>query len=184
LTGAISAGVAEGAGLAIQGSDWFSSLQPDEKIFAGLGSRVGIGAVTGGVTSEIVNGQFLHGFGQGAWTAAYGFLFNEALHGGVAAMMTAGLDGVGGTSSSYTTIPATDPEAATFGKVWNSLALAVTVGGVVYSGAYIGGLAYMYPEAVLIGAGFAEGYFPPPTPVTNSVPGYMTGTVAGWFYGP
>jgi RHS repeat-associated protein len=80
LTGAISGGVAEGLGLAIQGSDWFSKLQPDEKIFAGLASRVGIGAVTGGVTSEIVNGQFLHGFGQGAWTAAYGFLFNQLNH--------------------------------------------------------------------------------------------------------
>lgn len=80
LTGGLSGGIAEGVGLEIQGTNWLSSLQPDEKIFAGLASRVGIGAVTGGVTSEIVNGQFLHGFGQGAWTAAYGFLFNDLLH--------------------------------------------------------------------------------------------------------
>jgi RHS repeat-associated protein len=80
LTGGISAGVACGVGGAMAGTRWFSTLLPEERIFAGLVSQVGIGAVTGGVTSEIVCGQFLHGFGQGAWTAAFGFLFNEAMH--------------------------------------------------------------------------------------------------------
>ncbi|MDR3565629.1 MAG: RHS repeat-associated core domain-containing protein, partial [Negativicutes bacterium] len=80
LTGGISAGVAEGIGGGIQDTDWFQGLNKEQKVFAGLSSQIGIGAVTGGVTSEIVDGQFLHGFGQGAWTAAYGFIFNKYFH--------------------------------------------------------------------------------------------------------
>jgi hypothetical protein len=80
FTSGISAGVAEGVGGAIAGTNWFSNLQPEEKFFAGLVSHVGIGAVTGGITSEIVCGQFIHGFGQGAWTAAFGFIFNKEVH--------------------------------------------------------------------------------------------------------
>jgi hypothetical protein len=90
----------------------------------------------------------------------------------------------GGRPSFYTTTPASDPAADAIGNVFNCLALAVTIGGVVYSGAWVTSLAYTYPEAVIFGVGVAEGYFPPPTPVTNSVPGFLTGTVAGWFYGP
>jgi hypothetical protein len=80
LTGAISAGAAAGAEGAMAGAGWFKQMNPYEQFFAGLVSHAGIGAVTGGVTSEIVCGQFLHGFGQGAWTAAYGFIFNSWLH--------------------------------------------------------------------------------------------------------
>jgi hypothetical protein len=64
------------------------------------------------------------------------------------------------------------------GKTWNALALTVTVGGVVYSGAYIGGLAYVYPEAVLIGAGFAEGITPPLSGVSVNAYGYAAGVAA------
>ena len=80
LTGGISAGVACGVGAALNGTQWFSQFVGPEKFFAGLVSQVGIGAVTGGITSEIMGGKFLQGMGQGAWTAAYGFLFNDAIH--------------------------------------------------------------------------------------------------------
>ena len=30
-----------------------------------------------GVTAEISGGKFIQGMGQGAWTAAYGFIFND-----------------------------------------------------------------------------------------------------------
>jgi hypothetical protein len=98
LTSGISAGVACGVGGVITGTDWFTKqLAPEEKFFAGLVSQAGIGAVTGGVTSEIVCGQFLHGFGQGAWTAAYGFIFNWGLHG-------AADDAFGSSSDQMTTV--------------------------------------------------------------------------------
>jgi hypothetical protein len=126
-TGGISAGIAEGLGGPIQGTDWFSQMASEEKFFAGLASRAGIGAVTGGVTSEIVGGQFLHGFSQGTWTAAYAFMFNGVLHG---ALMTAGNDG--GRPSFYDTIPVSDLDAATIDTVFNVLSLSVTVGAVIY----------------------------------------------------
>ena len=80
LTGGLSAGAAEGVGGALSGTHWFSSLQPEDKFFAGLVSRVGVGAVTGGIASEMAGGRFLQGMGQGAWTAAYGFIFNGLFH--------------------------------------------------------------------------------------------------------
>ncbi len=36
-----------------------------------------VGSLTSGVTAELAGGKFLQGMGQGAWTAAYGFIFNE-----------------------------------------------------------------------------------------------------------
>ncbi len=38
-----------------------------------------IGGVTGGITASIYCGNFWQGFGQGAWTGGYGYLFNQAL---------------------------------------------------------------------------------------------------------
>ena len=82
LPGGVSAGVAEDIGGAIEDTQWFQHLAPVTKFAAGLGSEAGIGAVTGGITSEMVDGHFVQGMGQGAWTAAYGFIFNQAMHAG------------------------------------------------------------------------------------------------------
>jgi hypothetical protein len=177
LTGGISAGVAEGIGGALSDTDWFKNLAPVEKFFVGLGSRAGIGAVTGGVASEMVCGQFLHGFGQGAWTAAYGFLFNAVMHG---ALMTAG--DAGGRPTFYDTVsPDGDPAAATIDNTSNALALAVTVGaGVYYAEPYVLTLGLSYAPQInqwgLAGIDFANGYLPGTPPA--SAFGY-----AGFIYG-
>ena len=176
LSGGISAGVACGVGGALMGTNWFSSLQPEEQFFAGLVSQAGIGAVTGGVTSEIVCGQFLHGFGQGAWTAAYGFIFNWTAHNGPAALMT---DGDNGSPSFYTTISASDPAAAAMDKVFNGLALAVTVGATAYyAGPYALTFSLAQPDFVV---GFLEGIAPPLSGVSTNAYGYATGVAASYF---
>ncbi len=36
-----------------------------------------IGGITGGIAAELYGGDFWKGFGQGAWTATYGLLFNH-----------------------------------------------------------------------------------------------------------
>ncbi len=35
-----------------------------------------VGGITGGISAELYGGDFWKGFGQGAWTAAYGLTFN------------------------------------------------------------------------------------------------------------
>ena len=80
LTAGLSAGAAEGFGGSIEDTQWFQHLAPVTQFAAGLGSEAGIGAVTGGISSEMVDGHFIQGMGQGAWTAAYGFVFNFSWH--------------------------------------------------------------------------------------------------------
>lgn len=172
LTAAISAGAAEGIGGEIAGTDWFKQLNRAEQIFAGLVSNVGIGAVTGGVTSEIVCGQFLHGFGQGAWTAAYGFLFNHMLD---IARIDPGPGG-GGSWNQYTTINPTDPQADVINRISNALGLALCVGAVVYyAGPYVLTAGLLYAPQInqlgLYGVDFANGYLPGTPP--PSWPGYF-----------
>ena len=162
-------------------------VAPQEQIFAGLTSQVGIGAVTGGVTSEIVNGQFLHGFGQGAWTAAYGFIFNETLDAFGEGMATPNPGQDPDTWRSWDTAQA-GVEAINSGNdptnLQSNLAiiaalplapLTIAAGPELYS------LTLLYPEAVLIGAGFAEGITPPLSGVSVNAYGYAAGVAASNF---
>ena len=66
LTGGISGGIARGMG----------GLLPDG-FAAQLGGRMLTGAVAGGITAAIVGGDFKQGMFNGAWTAGFGYLFNE-----------------------------------------------------------------------------------------------------------
>lgn len=178
LTGGVSAGLAEGMGGALSWTQWHKDLAPVEKIFAGLVSRVGIGAVTGGVTSEIVRGQFLAGFGQGAWTAAYGFLFNWGLHEGPT-LMTAGNDG--GHPSFYDDIPIKPYDSRP--SLFEFSALCVSTAAViVYGGEFVLGLAYTYPEAIIFTAGAAEGITPTYTGTTVNAYGYVAGAGTSLYY--
>ena len=84
LTSGISEGIsyAVGAGLGMMPgttTGWYFKLAPEQQFFAGLAVRTGVGALVGGATAELAGGEFIQGMGQGAWTAAYGFIFNETL---------------------------------------------------------------------------------------------------------
>jgi RHS repeat-associated protein len=76
LTGGISGGMAEGLG---------GYIPHVGNKYADFGIQLGghalIGGVTGGIAETMYGGDFWHGFGQGAWTGAYGFLFNKTYHG-------------------------------------------------------------------------------------------------------
>jgi RHS repeat-associated protein len=83
LEGGVSAGVAYGAAAELglepgAQSGLLSGLQPEQKFIANLGFQTTVGALSGGVTAKLAGGNFLQGMGQGAWTAAYGFIFNDA----------------------------------------------------------------------------------------------------------
>ena len=85
LESGVSAGVAYGAGAELgmmpgSKTGWLSELNTDEKFVAGIAFHTTVGSLTGGVTAELAGGRFVQGMGQGAWTAAYGFIFNEAAH--------------------------------------------------------------------------------------------------------
>jgi len=69
LTGGISGGIGKFAG----------GFLPDGFGYQFAG-RSAIGGITGGIAAEMYGGSFRQGFGQGARTAAYGFLFNDVLH--------------------------------------------------------------------------------------------------------
>jgi len=45
-----------------------------------LVGQVVAGAIAGGIVSALYGGNFWQGFAQGAYTAAIGFLFNQAMH--------------------------------------------------------------------------------------------------------
>jgi hypothetical protein len=70
LTGAVAAGIGSVTG----------SILPNKFGYQLVG-RVVSGAIAGGIVSEIYGGNFWSGFGQGAYTAAAGFLFNCVVHG-------------------------------------------------------------------------------------------------------
>ena len=57
---------------------WYSKLNPLQQFLSGLAVRTGVGSLVGGATAEMQGGKFLQGMGQGAWTSAFGFIFNEA----------------------------------------------------------------------------------------------------------
>jgi RHS repeat-associated protein len=76
LTGGISGGIGKYAG----------GFLPDGFGYQ-LAGRSAIGGVTGGIAAEMYGGSFRQGFRQGARTAAFGFLFNDALHRGWKYMM-------------------------------------------------------------------------------------------------
>ncbi len=71
--GALTGGIAGGIGA------YAGGFLPENNFPAQLAGRSLIGGVTGGIAAEIYWGSFGEGFGQGAWTAAYGFLFNETI---------------------------------------------------------------------------------------------------------
>jgi len=81
VTSGVSAGVAYGVGSALQAAGVTSAIADmTPKDFAiQLGARTASGAVVGGVTSEMMGGDFGQGAFTGAWTAGYGFLFNCSL---------------------------------------------------------------------------------------------------------
>lgn len=56
---------------------WFSNLSRNEQFITALGFQTTVGSLSGGVTAELSGGSFLQGMGQGAWTAAFGFVFSE-----------------------------------------------------------------------------------------------------------
>jgi len=119
--------------------------------------------------------------GQGAWTAAYGFIFNEA-----GALLDDGFP---------RTIPA-DANPDTYrpydeGQAWatavNDPNFKLQMAGImalplvpltvaalpeVYAG------VLLYPETVFIGAGFAEGITPPLSGVSVNAYGYAAGVAA------
>jgi RHS repeat-associated protein len=69
LTGAVGAGIGNAAG----------SFLPSKFEYQLVGQVVA-GAIAGGIVSALYGGNFWSGFGQGAYTAALGFLFNQCLH--------------------------------------------------------------------------------------------------------
>jgi len=69
LTGAVGAGI----GAAVEGA------LPDKFGYQLVGQTVA-GGIAGGIASELYGGNFWSGFGQGAYTAAIGFLFNQFTH--------------------------------------------------------------------------------------------------------
>ncbi|MHC1744446.1 MAG: RHS repeat-associated core domain-containing protein [Syntrophobacteraceae bacterium] len=83
-TAAVSAGVARGMGGLLAR---FGATKPVDSIgdifskdyAIQLGSRMATGAVAGGVTSSMMGGNFGDGAFNGAWTAGYGMVFNDAL---------------------------------------------------------------------------------------------------------
>ena len=79
LVGGMSAGVAEGVGIV---ASPYIELIGNKALIAAteLSMRSGVGAVTGGVSSTITGGSFAEGASTGAWTAAYGLMFNKWAH--------------------------------------------------------------------------------------------------------
>lgn len=80
ITGGISAGFAEGVGGAPRGTEWFQGLDKAGQFGVGLASHAAIGAVSGGIAAEMMGGSFGQGAAQGAFTAGFGFIFNEGAH--------------------------------------------------------------------------------------------------------
>ncbi len=80
LVGGISAGVAKFA---------MGQLLPQFSVYQDAGesgqfamegaTAVGIGTVTGGMSAVVMGGTFGRGAAMGAWTSAYGFLFNRCM---------------------------------------------------------------------------------------------------------
>lgn len=75
LTGGLSAGVASYLG------GYIPSVGGKYGDFGiKLAGHSAIGSLTGGISSVVMGGSFGEGAAQGAWTSAYGFIFNEAMH--------------------------------------------------------------------------------------------------------
>ncbi len=190
LVGGISAGVAKFA---------MGQLLPQFSVYQDAGesgqfamegaTAVGIGTVTGGMSAVVMGGTFGQGAAMGAWTSAYGFLFNRMVtrlirYGNSIQMVKIQLNEDGGGTVIGSPSADFDPNAARNNAIM--YALNVTGTALLCYGAGVGlaELIFAYPEVVLFGAGFAQGYFPHPTAVTDDVQGYITGAVAGFFYGP
>ena len=74
LTGAVGAGIGAATGGALK-------LLDINQFGYQFVARTVAGGIAGGVVSELYGGNFWQGFGQGATTAAAGFLFNCVVHG-------------------------------------------------------------------------------------------------------
>jgi RHS repeat-associated protein len=74
LTGGISGGVAKGLG-SLFSSELTGNGYADYAI--GLSRQAAIGGITGGIVYTIYGGDFGQGAFQGAWTAGFGYTFNE-----------------------------------------------------------------------------------------------------------
>ncbi len=184
LVGGVSAGVSYGAAAELgmmpgTPSGWFSKLNPAEQVVSGIAFHTAVGSLTGGVTAELAGGKFTQGMGQGAWTAAYGFIFNE---------IADSLDGF------PRTIPA-DANPDTYRPLdqGQAMAEAMNTGNdplvrnlmiiqalpLVPLTVAVAPEVYMWvllnPAAVLFGAGFAEGMTPGPTAVPVNLKGYGLG---------
>ncbi len=86
IVGGLSAGAAKGAGMLMEGSEWYQGIGRDfgksGQFAVDLPFHAAIGAVSGGIAAQISGGNFGSGAAQGAWTAAYGYLFNKIMHKG------------------------------------------------------------------------------------------------------
>lgn len=95
--------------------------------------------------------------------------------------MTGGDDGGG-----YSTIHLSDtigPYESRPGLFEFGALCVVTAAVIVYGGEFVLGLAYTYPEAVIFGAGVAEGITPTYTGVTVNAYGYTAGAGTSLYFG-
>jgi hypothetical protein len=170
---------------------WYSKLSPEQQFFSGLAVRTGVGSLVGGATAEMMGGKFLQGMGQGAWTAAYGFLFNECgdlLNDGFPRTIPADADP--DTYRPYdegqawaTAVNDPNFELQMAGIMALPLApLTIAAGPELYS------LPFLYPGAAIAGANFLQSWNPgvTPPPMVGPAGGAggllsMFGSVRGWW---
>ena len=196
LTSGISEGISYGVGAELgmipgTNTGWYSKLSPEQQFFSGLAVRTGVGSLVGGATAEMMGGKFLQGMGQGAWTAAYGFLFNECgdlLNDGFPRTIPADADP--DTYRPYdegqawaTAVNDPNFELQMAGIMALPLApLTIAAGPELYS------LPFLYPGAAIAGANFLQSWNPgvTPPPMVGPAGGAggllsMFGSVRGWW---